>query len=98
MNYPTEFRLDGQVWNVEYTMNEGSQANRKQFIQRIYNKYVNIRQIAGGNKCRKMSKLVLFDKLKDPSIMLNVTTVLGYNEEEINLIMAIADQEIPFIK
>lgn len=98
MIYPKEFRLDGELWDVDYTMNVGSKNNRNQFIQRIYNKYVNIRLIVGGNKCQKMSLTQVKSKLEDETQLATVMNVMNYTQKDVALVMFIAENEIPFIK
>lgn len=98
MIYPKEFRMDGTLWDVDYIMT-GSDSNlKKQFLQRIYNKYVNIRMIVGGNKCRKMTLHEVKSRLRDMEYMQKVQRTLSYTVNDIKLIVFLAENEIPFIK
>lgn len=98
MIYPNEFRLDGEFYDLDYIMNNVEQRAKKQLIPRFYNKYVNIRTILGGNKCKKMTLFEVKTKLEDPKNMEKVTNVLNYTASEINLIVFIAENEIPMVK
>lgn len=98
MIYPKELMLNGTSYDVDFLMNNGSKVQKQQFIQRIYNKYVNIRTILGGNKCKKMTLFEVKSRLNDAENMEKVTKTLHYTADEINLIVFIAENEIKMIK
>lgn len=98
MSYPKEFRLDGEMYDLDYIMNNVETRSKKQILPRIYNKYVNIRTILGGNKCKKMTLFEVKTKLQEPENMQKVTNILNYTAKEIDLIVFIAENEIPMVK
>lgn len=98
MIYPKEFQMDGIMWDVDYIMTNNDLNLRNQFLQRIYNKFVNIRYIVGGNKCHKMSVAGVKQMLNNIEVMQKVQQTLHYTTNEVNMIIVLAENEIPFIK
>lgn len=98
MIYPKEYMINGVLWDVDYTMNEGSDENKRQFLQRIYNQYVSIRTVVGGQKCRKAGLDKVKTLLAEPDMLTKVKNTLGYDEKQVNLIIFLAENEIPFVR
>lgn len=98
MQINSKITMDGVEYDVEYCLS-GLDANLKgQFIQRIYNKYKTIRQIMGGRKCQQPYLAKVKQWLSEPENMEKVTKTIPYSEDDIAVILYVAEYHIKMIK
>lgn len=98
MIYPKEYYINGKLWDVDYAMNVGSAENKRQLLQLLYNQYVAIRLVLGGNKCNKASLLMVKEWLEDPQKRQKVRETLNMSDKDIDMIVFISENEIPFVR
>lgn len=96
--YPKEYHMDGTIWDVDYIMHDGSTTLKKQFLQRIYNQFVALRTILGGRKCQKMSVSEMRKQMEQPENLMKVQNAVGWKAEQVEFIIFMAENEIPFVK
>lgn len=95
MDYKEIMYLNGREWYVKAIMNNETSKNLKgQFLQQIYHNYRNLRLAVGGAGCNKMSFLEVKQRLQDPSLRVQVQSELKLSDEEIELILSIAESDL----
>ena len=101
MIYPTEYKINGTMYNVDALFNgelSNDETAKRQFLGQLYHQYNAIRMIKGGKKCQKthideVKKWLELDKNRE-----RVRIALRYTDKQIDFIMFLAENEIPFVR
>ena len=98
MIYPTEYQVNGQMFNVEQLLNNADCNERRVLLANMYRQYNNIRNVLGGRKCQQpiVDKVKLM--LEDPAQREKVRVTLNYSDKQIDLIVFVAENELDFVR
>lgn len=88
----------GTYEDPEELLKSGDGYTKSLLLKDLYNRYVNLRYLAGGNGCAKSPYLKVYSTLHKPENLKRIEERYGYTEEELDYFLNLAKENLPFIK
>lgn len=98
MIYPKEYQINGEFYDLDAIFNGQDENSKRVVSAKLYNQYRNLRMVLGGRKCQQPYVAKVKQMLEDPEMREKVKSSLGYSDAKIDLLVFVAENELPFVR